>query len=249
MGRAGYVEGMRGVLRAVRETFTRWSWQAWLSHPHPFGHHRRSEVKRYRTIVADPPWHIPRGGPQTGFQPGARTTLPYDTMSLDEIKALPVKDWAETQSHIYLWTINAYVEQAYEVARAWGFKPSTLLTWCKKPNGIGLGGTYSLTTEHILFCRRGSLAASERVDTSWWLWPRGRHSAKPEAFLDLVEQVSPAPRLEVFARRARFGWDYWGDESLGTAEIADCPECGAFAKRCEKDERGQRVCAVTGKAA
>ena len=58
-----------------------------------------------------------------------------------------------------------------------------------------------------------------RCDTRWWRWPRGVHSAKPEAFLDVVESVSPSPRLEMFARRARFGWDYWGDESLGTAEV------------------------------
>jgi N6-adenosine-specific RNA methylase IME4 len=56
--------------------------------------------------------------------------------------------------------------------------------------------------------------------TRWFEWPRGEHSAKPDAFLDLVEQVSPGPYLEMFARRARFGWGYWGDESLGTAERA-----------------------------
>lgn len=58
-----------------------------------------------------------------------------------------------------------------------------------------------------------------RVDTRWWTWPRGKHSEKPEAFLDLVEQVSPGPYLEIFARRARFGWDYAGDGSLGTVDI------------------------------
>lgn len=59
----------------------------------------------------------------------------------------------------------------------------------------------------------------EKATSRWFAWPRTEHSAKPEAFLDLVEQVSPGPRLEVFARRARFGWDYAGDGSLGTVEI------------------------------
>jgi N6-adenosine-specific RNA methylase IME4 len=58
-----------------------------------------------------------------------------------------------------------------------------------------------------------------RVATRWFEWPRGRHSEKPEAFFDLVEEVSPGPYLELFARRARFGWDYWGDESLQTVEL------------------------------
>jgi N6-adenosine-specific RNA methylase IME4 len=93
------------------------------------------------------------------------------------------------------------------------------LTWCKPRKGLGVGGAYALTTEFILFSRRGKGAFERRWDTSWFEWPRGAHSAKPEAFLDIVEQVSPGPYVELFARRARFGWDYWGDESLGTAEL------------------------------
>jgi N6-adenosine-specific RNA methylase IME4 len=65
------------------------------------------------------------------------------------------------------------------------------------------------------------LAPLDRWPESAFQWPRHRHSQKPEAFLDIVEQVSPGPYLELFARRARFGWDYWGDESLGTAELKE----------------------------
>lgn len=173
----------------------------------------------YGCIVADPPWHVGRG-PDWGSN-GASRPLEYPTMTLEEIAALPVKDWAAKDAHLYLWTINAYIEETYEIARQWGFKPSTLLTWCKPPNGIGLGGTYSLTTEHVLFCRRGTHKALERVDSTWWLWPRRKHSEKPEAFLDMVERVSPGPYLELFARRARFGWDYWGNQSLGTAQLGE----------------------------
>jgi N6-adenosine-specific RNA methylase IME4 len=143
-------------------------------------------------------------------------------MTLDDICALPVADLAHKGgAHLYVWTINAFLEQTYEVARAWGFKPSTLLTWCKPPNGIGLGGSYSLTTEHVLFCRRGTWAATERIDTTWFKWPRSAHSAKPEAFLDMVERVSPGPYVELFARRDRLGWDTWGNESLGTATLGE----------------------------
>lgn len=176
-------------------------------------------MTRYRTIVADPPWHV--GAGPVWASNGPTRPLSYGTMSLDEIAALPVRGMAERDAHLYVWTINAYLEQTYEIARAWGFKPSTLLTWAKTPNGIGLGGTYSLTTEHVLFARRGSLKAKERVDSTWWHWKRGAHSAKPEAFLDMVERVSPGPYVELFARRARFGWDYWGDQSLGTATMPE----------------------------
>ena len=86
--------------------------------------------------------------------------------------------------------------------------------------GLGMGGAYALTTEFVLFARRGSLAAQERADRNWWNWKRGRHSQKPEAFLDLVETVSPGPYLELFARRNRLGWDTWGNEVLNHVEIA-----------------------------
>jgi N6-adenosine-specific RNA methylase IME4 len=174
---------------------------------------------KYRTIVADPPWEVATGGAgHWGLANGA-SRLTYPMMSVEDIAALPVRDLADKRAHLYLWTINAYVEDAYEIARLWGFRPSTLLTWCKAPNGIGLGGTYSLTTEHVLFARRGVCGAAERLDTTWFQWPRGVHSAKPEAFLDLVERVSPEPRLEMFARRQRLGWDTWGNEALEHVKI------------------------------
>jgi N6-adenosine-specific RNA methylase IME4 len=156
---------------------------------------------------------------------GQSVALPYDTMTLEEIKALPVGDLADDDAHLYLWTTNRFLWDARAVAEAWGFRYSTLLTWCKTPMGLGFGGAYVLTTEFVLFCRRGSLAPRERHDSTWMQWSRPyenghiAHSAKPEAFIDLVEKVSPGPYLEIFARRARLGWDYAGDGSLGTVEI------------------------------
>lgn len=179
-------------------------------------------MTKYRTIVADPPWDVKRlaspGSKAFGTQTGVLKSVPlsYQTMTVNEICALSVGDLADRDAHLYVWTINAYVEQTYEIARAWGFKPRTLLTWAKAPMGIGPGGAFSQTTEHVLFARRGSLPSQRRVDTTWWGWPRGRHSAKPDAFLDIVEQISPGPYAELFARRARFGWDYpIGNQALG----------------------------------
>lgn len=187
--------------------------------------------KKYRTICVDPPWEHPDSGPRTANgnhwdtagagTAGKRSVVPYDRMTLDAIKALPVGDLAEPDAHLYLWTTNRFVWSAPVIAEAWGFAPSTLLTWCKAPMGLGLGGAYTITTEFVLFARRGSLKPSRRWDSTWFHFkrPYGNgplHSAKPEGFLDVVEQVSPGPYAELFARRARFGWDYpIGDESLG----------------------------------
>lgn len=177
---------------------------------------------KYRTIVADPPWQMPTGGPQAGtrvWNAGIPSALPYGSMTFDEIAALPVGDMAQADAHLYVWTTNATLEATFDIARDWGFRPSQLLVWAKTPRGLGMGGAFTNTTEFVMFARRGSLAPLQRTDSTWWNWKRGPHSAKPEAFLDMVERVSPGPYVELFARRARFGWDYWGDQSLGTAQM------------------------------
>ena len=131
-------------------------------------------------------------------------------MSVDEIAALPIQQLAAKDAHLYLWTTDRYLRDAYGIAEAWGFEVSKTLVWCKAPMGLGPTGTFSNTTEFALFARRGSLRALTRVDSTWWQWKRGPHSAKPPAFLDLVEQVSPGPYVELFARQSRLGWDSWG---------------------------------------
>jgi N6-adenosine-specific RNA methylase IME4 len=181
----------------------------------------------YSTIVADPPWRYAQGGPTTGFAP--LRPPPYTMMPLDAIRAMPVESLAADDAHLYLWTTNAYLAPAYEVARGWGFKPSQVLVWCKPPRGIGPGGAFSNTAEFVLYCRRGSLAPRERIDTTWWTWPRRSHSVKPAAFLDIVERVSPGPYVELFARAPRLGWDSWG-KGYELPPISDLPAADALQR-------------------
>jgi N6-adenosine-specific RNA methylase IME4 len=186
----------------------------------------RQSTSRYRTIVADPPWHYGKFGvgriPQGTEHDGRATPMPYGTMTVDEIKALPVESLAEEDAHLYLWTTQRYLRDAFAVVDAWGFKYSATLVWAKTPMPTMIGGAFRPSTEFILFARRGSLEPLKREVTQWWNWKRQRgHSVKPDAMLDIVEGVSPGPYVELFARRARFGWDYWGNESLGTAELPE----------------------------
>jgi N6-adenosine-specific RNA methylase IME4 len=174
----------------------------------------RGAVSRFRTIVADPPWRF--GSAATK----ADARKHYETMPLGEIQGLPVEDMAEESAHLWLWAVNGLMEEAYTVARAWGFRPITLLTWCKTQPGVG----YYLrnNTEHAILAIRGEpIVPDEKLGASYFIAKRGEHSAKPDVFYDYVEQISPGPYLELFARRARFGWDYWGDQSLGTAEMPE----------------------------
>jgi N6-adenosine-specific RNA methylase IME4 len=191
-------------------------------------------VTLYRTIVADPPWDIGdmpafygyEGPRRPEHRAGTgRIALGYETMSVKQITALPVKELSKCDAHLYLWTVNRFVPDAYEIARAWGFTPSTLLVWAKAPRGLGPGGAYAITTEFVLFCRRGSLPPLQRADSTWWQFKRPYEnghivgSRKPDGFLDVVEQVSPGPYLEMFARRNRLGWDTWGNEALEHVDI------------------------------
>jgi N6-adenosine-specific RNA methylase IME4 len=105
---------------------------------------------------------------------------------------------------------NAFICEAHELALAWGFEPKTVLTWVKP--GIGMGFYFRNNTEHVLFAVRGGLKGLRRDLPTGFNWPRGRHSEKPAAFYDMVETMSPGPRLDVFARAKRFGWDVYGNE-------------------------------------
>lgn len=189
----------------------------------------------YKTIVADPPWpyETPGGGPlqaSPSHRPnswdsplnGAGSVKRYGSMSIDQLCDL--KPPTASDAHLYLWTTNAFLAEAHEIAKAWGFRPVTVCTWVKtKPDGspsMKTGYYFRGATEHFLFGVRGSLRLqTQRVYPTAFLWARTPHSVKPDAFFDLVEDCSPAPRLELFSRSARLGWDTWGDQALHGTEL------------------------------
>lgn len=185
----------------------------------------------YSTIVADPPW--PQKGAGTlrgregfGDSHGASKPMPYSTMTVAQIAALPVQERAAKDAHLYLWTTNRFLDDAFDVMRAWGFNYSTTLVWAKRPMGGGLGGCYGIATEYVLFGRRGTLPALQRIGRNWFSWKRPydhrgkpKHSAKPEEFYGMVEQMSPGPHLELFARSKRLGWHAWGNEVPSDIEL------------------------------
>lgn len=149
----------------------------------------------------------------------------YPTMTLEDILALPVSEWVADDAHLWLWGVNRLMEDAYRVVRAWGFTPMSVLTWCKP--GPGMGYYLRTNTEHCIFATRGRPMVPEtKAPSSWFQWPRRRHSEKPPEFFQLVETVSPAPRLEMFARMSRPGWDVWGNEAPDPVALdgVDCPQ-------------------------
>lgn len=186
----------------------------------------------YHTIVADPPWPQKGAGALRGREGwhdaiGASKVMPYATLPVEVIAGVPVAEIADADAHLYVWTTNRFLSDAFKVMRRWGFAYSTTLVWAKTLMGGGLGGAYGISTEYCLFGRRGCLPALTRVQGTWFNWKRPydergkpKHSAKPPEFFAMVETVSPGPRIELFAREARVGWDAWGDQAPGAIDWA-----------------------------
>jgi N6-adenosine-specific RNA methylase IME4 len=178
---------------------------------------------KYQTIFADPPWRYGDRGSRISPDHAGH----YTTMSLDEICELYsfVDSVVGTDAHLWLCCTNAFLVDgsATKVARTWGFVPKTILTWCKESRAgkvqIGMGHYLRNSTEHVMFCVRGKLAPLVRNVPSHVYAPRTKHSAKPAELYEVVEKVSPGPRLEMFARASRDGWDSWGEEAPVATKI------------------------------
>jgi len=186
-------------------------------------------MKVYKTIVIDPPWKYGRswdgGSKKSVFDKKYKIPypMPYPEMTLNEIEALPIPMLCDTNCDVYLWATQKYIQDVFPIGTAWGLKYCQTLTWCKTPMGTGQGGLFTPTTEFLILFRKGRMPIDKkRIDTTWFLIKRTRrHSEKPEYFQELIESVSNGPRLEMFARRKRSGWDSWGNEIENDIEIKD----------------------------
>jgi N6-adenosine-specific RNA methylase IME4 len=169
---------------------------------------------RAGSISADPAW------PFTTFSERASRALTdhYDTMTIDEIKALPVAQLAAADCALFLWVTWPNLPVWHEVIEAWGFCYSGLaFDWIKlNPSGEGLhwGTGYGTRAnpEPCLLARRGKTLRLDHGVHSVIMAPVGAHSEKPEEAYRRIGRLYPGPYLELFARRPRAGWTTWGDE-------------------------------------
>ncbi len=175
--------------------------------------------RRFATILADPPWQFTN---RTGkVAPEHRRLSRYGTMSLPAIASLPVRDVADTPSHLYLWVPNALLPEGLEVMRAWGFAYKANIVWHKVrrdggSDGRGVGFYFRNVTELLLFGTRGRNArtlAPGRSQVNLIATRKREHSRKPDEQYSVIESCSPGPRLELFARGLRPGWTAWGNQA------------------------------------
>lgn len=173
---------------------------------------------KYNTIVIDPPWEI---GiirlSKTWHRPD---TIPYQTMSLEEITKFPIGDFANDGAHIYCWATNKTLPKVTgEIFSAWGVTYYLTIPMIK-PSGILLGNGFISACEFCVLGAYGKpMQPFKKAAVLNWLKnnnsiPRKNrlHSRKPREFYSLVERVSPQPYIDIFSRQRRYGWDSWGNE-------------------------------------
>lgn len=203
---------------------------------------------KYSIIYADPPWQQKAGRKLSAYKvvdgkqvwdsdTNSSSDLPYQTMTVKQIAELPIKNISENDSFLFMWVTNKYLLDAKDVITAWGFKYISCITWKKKKMGGGLGGVVRVTSEHLLFCRRGNLKATgiipESVIEAKRPYVNGYpcHSKKPDCFVEMIESILPnVKRIELFARNERKGWDVFGNEVNGSISLPVdnevCDRCG-----------------------
>jgi N6-adenosine-specific RNA methylase IME4 len=175
--------------------------------------------RRFGTILADPPWQFQN---KTGkVAPEHRRLARYATLSLQDIRDLPIGEVSANVAHLYLWVPNALLPDGLAVMQAWGFNYKSNIVWHKirkdgGSDGRGVGFYFRNVTEMILFGVRGKNARTlqaGRRQVNYISSRKREHSRKPDEQYPIIEACSPGPYLELFARGARKGWTSWGNQA------------------------------------
>lgn len=197
--------------------------------------------RKYQIIYADPPWQFTglgskgiRSGKMREDKPNLHRTIrleeKYPTMTVDELKALPVKDLADENSVLFLWTTDGHLPFAIEIMRSWGFEYATVaFMWNKKEKSgkqVCYYGYWTMKgTELCLLGRRGKVKPVGHNVRQLVEAIRYNHSQKPDEVRDrIVQLMGDLPRIELFARKRTPGWDVWGNE------VEDLQEAGSDAE-------------------
>lgn len=168
--------------------------------------------RKYRVIYADPPWWY--GDSREDLKGTTGASAHYPSMRTRDIGALPVGEWTEPNAVLFLWVTSPLLEDGLEVVKEWGFEYKASFVWDKV--GHNLGHYNSVRHEFLLVCTRGScLPDNPKLhDSVQSIQKSGRHSEKPEAFRQIIDNLYPhGRRLEMFSRRKVEGWDAYGNDA------------------------------------
>ena len=173
--------------------------------------------RAFDIIYADPPWdykgQLQHAGPGSGDSGGA--VRHYPTVTLDDLKTLPVPDIAAENCLLFLWATNPHLDQAIDLGKAWGFNWATVaFVWDKLKTNPGF---YTLSQcELCLVFKRGRIPQPRGARNIRQLVSaeRGLHSEKPAEVRERIEAMFPAQsKIELFSREQPPGWTVWGLEA------------------------------------
>ena len=173
---------------------------------------------KFSTIVIDPPW--PMEKIERDVAPD-QVAFDYPTMSEDQLAAFPVADMAADDCHLFCWTTHKFLPMSLRLLDAWGFRYVLTMVW-HKPGGFQPFGLPQYNCEFAIYARRGTPTfADTKAFNVCFQAPRREHSRKPDEFYDVIRRVTTGPRIDVFSREARDGFDVYGNETNKFAGAAE----------------------------
>lgn len=172
---------------------------------------------KFKTVVIDPPWPLKPLGLLVDRKTVAK--IEYNTMSIDDIAAIPIAVCLDEDALVFCWTVNKFLHDTFHIMAGWGIKYSFTMTWVKN-GGVCTPVSPQFNSEFVVVGRKGSPKYKEvKAFPTANFWKRGEHSEKPEGFYDLLRRVTPAPRIDIFNRRPIPGFVGWGKESPPDCEL------------------------------
>jgi len=168
--------------------------------------------KQYKLILADPPWRY--DNKNTGGSNNSGSCQKYPTLSLEDIKTLPVRDIAMRDSCLFLWATSPLLPEAFEVMKSWGYQYKTAIYW-RKIMSLGMGFWFRGQIEVCLLGVRGNVKAFRSQKQNFIQAKVRKHSQKPDELYEIIESLDLNPKIELFARERRDGWDAVGLDVCG----------------------------------
>lgn len=170
-------------------------------------------TEKYKTIVVDPPWPGPGSCPRGQTHGSGAMVIPYQTMTGVQCAALRIREMASEDSQLWLWTTSRNVADAFLLMSLWAYKYCGLFVWRKK--GLGMGRHMRHQCEFLLWGARpgARLVKPKNCPHQIQEWPNPKaHSEKPAEAYEFIRSLSDGPRIDIFARQVRPGFEGWGNE-------------------------------------
>jgi N6-adenosine-specific RNA methylase IME4 len=177
-------------------------------------------VKKYKTIVIDPPWMLSPMSTKLVNRDVVcvSSEMPYRVMSDIDLLAFPIQDFADDECDIFLWTTKAKIHFSFHLLDNWGFHYSNFFVWNKR-DGLNNNGVHH-TLEFVLYGykQKSNLTFTKPIE-QYFEAKRLKHSQKPDVFYATLAKVTKEPRIDIFARKRHFGFDAYGDQIENTMEM------------------------------